>query len=154
MLHHVSHASLTWREPADLLETMDQSITENERTMRKRLYWSHYVWTLVLALALNRKPSVPKLKVDLPGMYPGYARLERMLIDIHFSGRGRVRLMASCPSRSSCRERASDYGDTSLGTRAGMFQRDLPIVFRKSVFITCNGRDDVNEKDDSFLTRS
>lgn len=34
--------------------------------MRKRLYWSHYVWSLVLALALNRKPSVPKLKVELP----------------------------------------------------------------------------------------
>lgn len=52
---------------ADLLENMDQSTTENERMMRKRLYWSHYVWTLVLALALNRKPSVPKLKVELPG---------------------------------------------------------------------------------------
>lgn len=47
---------------------MDQSTPETEQTMRKRLYWSHYVWTLVLALALNRKPSVPKLKVELPSV--------------------------------------------------------------------------------------
>jgi hypothetical protein len=53
----------------DLLEGADDPAIcgPEERVMRKRLYWSSYVWSLVMALNLNRRPPMPKLRVDLPG---------------------------------------------------------------------------------------
>ena len=53
----------------DLLEGADNPAVcgPEERVMRKRLYWSSYVWSLVMSLNLNRRPPMPKLRVDLPG---------------------------------------------------------------------------------------